>query len=98
MINILEKFENFLLALCTLSDNSFFKLFVTYVIFAVMYSFLSYNLEKYLGFETKVRTYDLVFIVVLFTVFAWNSYHLHTVKVQTGTPSFQIKKHIQEEK
>lgn len=91
----IEEIENFLLALCTLSDNSFFKLFLTYVVFAIMYSFLSFNIEKYLGLETKVRLYDLIFIVLLFAMFAWNSYHLHIVKVNTGTPSFKIKKDLE---
>lgn len=92
MVEILEKIENFLLVICTLSDNSFLKLFFTYAVFAVMYSFLTMNIEKYLGYEVKVRLYDLIFIVVLFAMFAWNSYHLHIVKVNTGTPSFKIKK------
>ena len=91
MLNLLERFENFLLALCTLSDNSFFKLFGTYVLFLLMYHFLVYHLEIYLGFEPKVMLYDLIFIVALFAVFAWNSYLLHKVKIKTGTLSFQIK-------
>lgn len=96
MIGIIEKIENLLLALCSLSDNSFLKLFITYMIFAIMYGFLSFHIEKYLGFENKTRLYDLIFIVLLFAMFAWNSYHLHIVKVNTGTPSFKIKKEIQE--
>lgn len=94
MINLIERFENFLLALCTLSDNSFLKLFITYVIFMLIFIFFTVNIEKYLGFETKVRLYDLIFMFLMFCMFAWNSYLLHTVKVQTGTPSYQIKKHI----
>jgi hypothetical protein len=96
MIKIIEEIENFLLALCALSDNSFFKLFLTYAIFAILYTFLTTNIEKYLGFKNEVRLYDLIFIVCLFAMFAWNSYHLHIVKVNTGTPSFKIKKVVQE--
>lgn len=96
MIELIEKFENFLLALCTLSDNSFFKLFLTYAIFAVMYSFLSMNIEKYLGFKNETRIYDLVFICCLFAMFAWNSYHLYLVKVNSGVSAFTIKKKVVE--
>lgn len=94
MLNLLERFENFLLALCTLSDNSFFKLFGIYVLFILMYHFSVYHLEIYLDFEPKVMLYDLIFIVALFAIFAWNSYLLHKVKVKTGTPSFQVKNPI----
>ena len=98
MLNLLERFENFLLALCTLSDNSFFKLFGAYTLFLLMYHFLVYNLEIYLDFEPKVMLYDLIFIVTLFAIFAWNSYLLNKVKIKTGTPSFQVKNPIQGDK
>lgn len=91
MIEIIQKIENFLLALCTLSDNSFWKLFVTYVIFMLIYALFTVNLEKYLGYENKVRFYDLIFMFLVFAMFTWNSYHLYLVKIQMGTPTFQIK-------
>lgn len=91
MFSLIDKFENFLLALCTLSDNSFWKLFVTYFIFILMYAFFSKNLEKYLGYQNEVRLYDVVFILLVFAMFAWNSHYLYKVKVQIGTPSFKIK-------
>ena len=91
MIDLIQKFENFLLALCTLSDNSFLKLFITYVIFILIYTFFTVNIERYLGFENKVRIYDLIFMFLMFCMFAWNSYHLYNVKVSTGTPTFQVK-------
>lgn len=91
MIEIIQKIENFLLALCTLSDNSFLKLFITYVIFMLIYTFFTVNIEKYLGFENKARIYDLIFMFLMFCMFAWNSYHLYLVKIQMGTPTFQIK-------
>ena len=91
MIEIIQKIENFLLALCTLSDNSFLKLFITYVIFMLIYTFFTVNIEKYLGFENKVRIYDLIFMFLMFCMFAWNSYHLYLVKIQMKTTTFQIK-------
>ena len=97
MIEIIEKIENFLLALCALNDNSFLKLFITYILFILAYGYLSSQVEKYLGFKNEVRLYDLIFIVFIFSMFAWNSYHLHMVKVNSGTPSFKIKKVISDE-
>ena len=91
MFSLIDKFENFLLALCTLSDNSFWKLFVTYFIFILMYTFFSKNLEKYLGYQNEVRLYDVVFMLLVFAMFAWNSHYLYKVKVQIGTPSLKIK-------
>lgn len=91
MFSLIDNFKNFLLALCTLSDNSFWKLFVTYFIFILMYYFFSKNLEKYLGYQNEVRLYDVVFMLLVFAMFAWNSRYLYEVKVQIGTPSFKIK-------
>ena len=70
-------FKNLMMALSTISDHSFGKLFVMYLCFIIMYAFLA-----------KVRLYDIIVILLLYTVFTFNCYHLYQAKILEGVNSY----------
>ena len=81
-------FKNLMMALSTISEHSFAKLFIMYLCFILMYGFLAKELESFFGYENKVRLYDIIVILLFYAVFAFNCYHLYQAKMLEGVKSY----------
>ena len=81
-------FKNLMMALSAISDHSFGKLFIMYFCFILMYGFLAKELESFFGYENKVRLYDIIVILLLYAVFAFNCYHLYQAKILEGVKAY----------
>lgn len=82
---------NLMLKICNLTDNSFFQLFVFYIIVYVIIGIMSTNIEGYLDIEKKVYLRDLIIMFVLFATFAFNAYQLSNIK-QIENKSYTVSK------
>ena len=82
-------FKNLMMSLSTISGHSFGHLFIMYLCFILMYSFLAKELESFFGYEHKVRLHDIIVILLLYAVFAFNCYHLYQAKILEGVNSYR---------
>jgi len=82
---------NIMLRICDLSDKSFLHLFFFYMVILVIYHIFAVNIESYINIEKKVYLHDLIFMLFIFSLFAYNAYWLSNIKSLEAGSKYILK-------